>query len=551
MNHKLITARRIVSTFTLMAAFVVMQFSSVQFAHAATTDTWTGTAGDKKFSTAANWSTGIIPVTGDTINFVPSSTGVDYQSIDLTNDLGSVTLAGITETNGSTGYTTQYYIDTINLSAGNGITTVGTGTKSVGVYSGTSTTQGGTVNVSGDLTITNGWSATFHISGNLIANSYVGLLPGSTVTGNATFYTSGYADHATIGGTITLPNNNQGLYIKGASQVMANNITIGTYNSTVVLNQLGFGNCATENLGGMGGGGASYVAVQCATYGSATYTLSGTLTLNADLVIDVAQQSDVKITGNVIYNGHTIKLSQESQGTLEVGSTSATTSTIVTNLADSQPTADYTVQNKETTTLDGVRQNVSVNSGGLLMGTGSAAIIQVLNGGIIAPGHSPGKLTAVNYLSIAGTYQAQIKDATDGGYDQIIVGASTDTTGHDVQIQSTAILDTSLYTGYSINKGDQFMIIKNLQPASQKVSGTFSGLAEGAQFTVSGITFSISYIGGDGNDVVLTALTTGKAPSAPNTGLASLKLANPIVLAGLGVAAAGILFTLARRRLNK
>ncbi|MFO7494219.1 MAG: hypothetical protein R6X05_01135, partial [Desulfobacterales bacterium] len=36
------------------------------------------------------------------------------------------------------------------------------------------------------------------------------------------------------------------------------------------------------------------------------------------------------------------------------------------------------------------------------------------------------------------------------------------------------------------------------------VSGTFNGLAEGAFFVQDGVLFSITYLGGDGNDVVLT-----------------------------------------------
>jgi hypothetical protein len=38
------------------------------------------------------------------------------------------------------------------------------------------------------------------------------------------------------------------------------------------------------------------------------------------------------------------------------------------------------------------------------------------------------------------------------------------------------------------------------------VNGTFAGLPEGALFTQGGITYSISYVGGAGNDVVLTEI---------------------------------------------
>jgi fibronectin-binding autotransporter adhesin len=281
-----------------------------------------------------------------------------------------------------------------------------------------------------------------------------------------------------------------------------------------------------------------------------TGTQTGAVTLSSDFSYSGGDNLD--ITGTYSANGHSFTTASGISGTLKLPGSSAQAAPVLTNTySDSQTSTDIAVSTNQTAILDGIRQNVFVYNGGILMGNGTAKTITIGANGIIAPGHSPGKLTASQTLTISGTYQAQLKDVTVGDYDQIVVSDPSRTTGNDVNIDTGAKLDTSLYTGYNINKGDQFMIIKNLQPASQKVNGIFSGLAEGAQFTISGITFSISYIGGDGNDVVLTALTTGKAPTAPNTGIASLKLANPIVLAGLGVVAAGILFTLARRRLNK
>jgi hypothetical protein len=67
------------------------------------------------------------------------------------------------------------------------------------------------------------------------------------------------------------------------------------------------------------------------------------------------------------------------------------------------------------------------------------------------------------------------------------------------------------------------------------VNGEFSNLAQGAQITVGGATFSINYNGGDGNDVVLTAINTAKAPGAPNTGIFAPTLANPAIIALLGL----------------
>ncbi len=50
--------------------------------------------------------------------------------------------------------------------------------------------------------------------------------------------------------------------------------------------------------------------------------------------------------------------------------------------------------------------------------------------------------------------------------------------------------------------GSMFTILDN--QGNAPVSGTFVGLPEGATVTINGMTFQISYAGGDGNDVVLT-----------------------------------------------
>ena len=76
------------------------------------------------------------------------------------------------------------------------------------------------------------------------------------------------------------------------------------------------------------------------------------------------------------------------------------------------------------------------------------------------------------------------------------------------------------------------MIIKN--DLADATGGTFKGLAEGATFTVSGYVFKISYVGGDGNDVVLSVQSV---PALPKTGF-SLPLANAylVLIAAISMA---------------
>ena len=81
------------------------------------------------------------------------------------------------------------------------------------------------------------------------------------------------------------------------------------------------------------------------------------------------------------------------------------------------------------------------------------------------------------------------------------------------------------------------------------MGGTFAGLDEGARITVRGVVFSISYEGGDGNDIVLTALTSGSVPAVPNTGALQIITANPAIAALAGIiAVAGALYVWRRIR---
>lgn len=57
-------------------------------------------------------------------------------------------------------------------------------------------------------------------------------------------------------------------------------------------------------------------------------------------------------------------------------------------------------------------------------------------------------------------------------------------------------------TGYVPTYGKGYVIVSN--DGTEKVTGTFKGLPEGARFYVDGYKFKISYKGGTGNDIVIT-----------------------------------------------
>lgn len=141
-----------------------------------------------------------------------------------------------------------------------------------------------------------------------------------------------------------------------------------------------------------------------------------------------------------------------------------------------------------------------------LGGSGSIDRVQLEMDGILWPG--AGGQNGSDILSISslqtfvGTFHVSLNGTTAGTqYDQIDIA------------QYANIFSTNLEVGvgYDARPGDQFMVIDNL--GNSQIFGTFANLPEGSTFSADGDQFQITYQGGDGNDVVLTVLSTPE-PSA-------------------------------------
>ena len=166
---------------------------------------------------------------------------------------------------------------------------------------------------------------------------------------------------------------------------------------------------------------------------------------------------------------------------------------------------------------------VTVKTGTYLTGNGVVGKTTVEDGGFISPG--VGATLGLGDLANLGTgdlllrgnstYQAELGDANatlpNLPNDSIVVSG-------DVKIEVGAdldlLFDPSFVTPASL--GDSFTLIDNL--GSNAVDGTFDGYGEGSIISLNtgGLAsdlFQITYQGGDGNDVVLSALgvkaTTG------------------------------------------
>ena len=443
---------------------------------------WTGDAGDNKFSTAGNWQGSTVPTTGSTLVF--NKPGTDDT---LQNDLSNVKFAGLVTTTNATTAEDLIMVDTLAF-------------------------QGG---------------ATWHPNINL--NVYPVSV---TVDGNFTIE-SGYIFYAdlTTSGIVTVKSGNHlnaGLSSYGGLVLENDTTACFEHNRTTVTVSypvtLGGGDSnapsptiSTYHVCGAGGGpGGGMVA--------GGKLVLNTVILQGDASVWVAHPDTVDVKTWTL-NGHTLSLRSDADGTLITPDGTQAPQEKTTNLNGDMPNEVVYVLNKETALLNGTRGIVDVGQGGILKGNGTVSALSV--SGTVAPGNSPGKITVVNDFRLYGTYQAELLNKNS--YDQIVAGG--------VSLQGT--LSLAFLPGGSVTQGDTFTIISNT--GSDPVDGTFTGLAQGAQITVGGATFSIDYQGDDGNDVVLTAINTANAPGAPNTGLFAPTIANPVVIALLGLGAAGVL----------
>jgi fibronectin-binding autotransporter adhesin len=479
---------------------VGIQLLLVGAAHAATA-TWTGTGGDSKFSTATNWSGNTAPVNGDDLVF--DNTGL-ATAPSLTNDIVGLSVGTITFS-GASG-------NDFSLS-GNSITTTSGITNSA--TNGFGPSIAFDVTLSGANTFNTGSSA-IQVTGKLLGTGTLTVSGSNTL--NLAGDDSGLSGLISTSGSATVSADNVlafaggGISISSGTSLQLTQINV-TYPGNVTIGGTGNGSYPAIMLQSMGGGGLNAVV-----------TLSGSVTLTANTQIGGNGNRVLKITGPLsgsftltVATGQSVSLDIQSSNNTSLtpnGAAHSGLNVVTIPAGDNQPGVGLSVPANNEYVIDGVRGAITVDSGGILKGTGTVGVLTVSTGGIVAPGHSPGCLASGN-LTLNGTYQAELGGTTAcTGYDQLNVTGTVDVTG--------GTLTTTLYGGFKPAAGNTFTIINN--DGSDAVTGTFSGLAEGATFNVSGYVFKISYKGGDGNDVVLTTVSV---PKTPSTGYRNLGL-NPL-----------------------
>jgi fibronectin-binding autotransporter adhesin len=502
--------------------------------------TWTGGGSDENFSTAANWSVcdnGTVPESGDTLVF-PTSVDSDTTTGDdreLNNDLTTMSFAGISVSGDYATGDTDYY--SIN---GNSFTMTGDiqGNPndedspllyfSTDIIVNTSPMTIAAVRSSGSLSIganalelkASSFSGGLTGSGGVTVRGADNPLPGGLGAGGPTCGAAGAS--SPFGGNSSgfsgfvnvidyavsvssrandLLNNASGVTLDAGSTLAFNidNGTDMTFNTPLALN------------------GGYIVATQTYDSGCDAPTDFSTLTINGGTVatadVIVAQLWDVNIVIGGSITGPSffgVEAGISSVPSLTVGSTVLKSALRTVTITGNQSATSPSIQenNLYIVSAGATLGDVSV-TGGTLKGTGTIGTLD-MSDGIVAPGLSPGCLASGDLTYSGGTLEIEIDGATAcTEYDQQTVTGA-------VALGTATTLDIARLTTYIPALNSTYTIISN--DASDAVTGTFDGLAQGAEIVVDGVTYTISYTGGDGNDVVLTVTAVDESVGAPNTG---------------------------------
>ncbi|MCP5127842.1 MAG: autotransporter-associated beta strand repeat-containing protein [Gammaproteobacteria bacterium] len=428
---------------------------------------------------------------------------------------GTLTLSGTNIYSGDTTIATGALNIATDSNLGNGALLLGAG-ATLGISDSTTIAKSITLNgdasiiVAGDTTLSGtisdgagsfdlmkGGAGTLALSG---ANNY----DGATTVSAGTLQVAG--DSSVSGGGIVLADGST-LGITGASDITkAINLSSGAGNIDVDSGD-------TATLSGVISGSGALNKVGAGTLilsGNNTY---GNTTLSGG-TLSIAEATDLGSGGT------TLTLDG---GTLAVTSASTFNQTVVLGFGDGvintlaavtltgviSGAGALTKTGAGTLTLSGNHTLIGATtiSAGALHGEGTlAGALTVESGATFAPGGSGAGALHTGNLSLksGATLNIELGGTTAGaGYDQIAVTGVVDVTGATLNVQS---INGFTPTG-------AFTLISN-DGSSDPVAGTFSGLNEGATITVNGIALTLSYQGGDGNDIVLT--TANSAPTFSN-----------------------------------
>jgi len=467
-----------------LASLVVLFFSLL--ATRATVRTWDGGGTTNLWSNAINWAGNVAPLSGDDLVFPAGAAQVGN-----TNDFPAGTLF-----NSITISSNSYSIVGNAILLNNGVR---------GTFTASFSNFGLPVTLTQSQTFTNTGNARLQFNGP-ITNA------GFTLTLQIDAGTNLFQIGASIHGTGGLIKNGIGL-------LRFTGIESNTYSGTTFVNAGTVQLAKNPNVvsipgplvigDGLGGTNADFVNAsggqQIADTAAVTINSSGRLEIGSfDTMGGLSGNGNVTLNGNdcaVNLAAGTNTFTGTISGPYGFSKTGAGTMILTgTNTYTGQTFVQGGIMQ-----IDGFQPDNYVYLGGntRLRGSGTVGSIE-MNGSLsrVSPGTSPGILTCHHYkLGLgSGFLDIELNGINPGsGYDQVKAGGNVNF--------NNVTLNVSLNFPSALS--NQFVIVNNL--GTNPVTASFNALPEGTVFFVAPEQFRISYVGGDGNDVVLTQ-TTGPLP---------------------------------------
>jgi len=297
--------------------------------------------------------------------------------------------------------------------------------------------------VFGNHSTTPGGALTVQAGGTVASNGWFNTLPPLTLSGGTLLSNGGHSDWGSFA-------------LKGAVAVT------GSTPSAIAT-----------------GGGAAGNFIRIGTNADGGATIFDVADVTADADADL-------VVGTVLTNNRL----PASTVAVSSGLNKTGAGTMVLNAANTY-TGPTNVQAGTLTVNGSITSNVTVYPSATLTGDGTVGYL--ISMGHVAPGDGVGTLST-GYMDLyAGSMDVELSPA-----DWDLLDASG-----SVSLTDTA-LNLTVLSSFSHYQGSQYMIIRN--DGTETIGGQFLDLPPGATIEVAGAQFAITYAGGTGNDVVLTAV---------------------------------------------
>ncbi len=381
----------------------------------------------------------------------------------------------------------------------------------------------------GNLSIGTNALTVFSATGNFLAFSQTNL------TGSPTFSVAGGATFNP--GSLNDGGNAETLNFNGA----------GTTNLNAVANSLVSGTAVNISNGLVNANIAGDLGVL-----PLVNVASGAVAVNAfDTWGALSGAGIVDLNGNTLTVGGSSNVSSKFDGSITDGSGSAGsgglikagTVTFTLSASSNSPFTGPTTISAGTLLVDGSLTSSAVAlNGGTLGGTGTiGSSVTALAGTNVSPGDAPGTTgsltTGSMVMTQGGAFNVELGGTGPGQFDQLVIPPTgtiqLNTGGMGGGGLGGVALNLSLVNGFTPTLGQQFKII-DIQGAVGVTGKFFGPINQLGTITVNQrYQFTVNYVGGDGDDVVLTvSAVSGQVDHftiTPPSGLTTVPAGTPVM----------------------